>query len=207
MVTWTPCHYSNREIEKAILREAAGCAAEDDKNQVFGLDAPDVLLILQALAKRLLGLFGEDLGTSPMNQMRGKKRDFDQERAKLDRADPAYETMLAELRDAEEEAKAIDARYNPDAWRAVLELEGRLRCRAKALERVGLVQTDVDDLAPPQAAEKYASEGFSPKIPLVGTVRITEKGMAFLARGATLRRARKQPRGADVLTEDVEVVG
>jgi hypothetical protein len=211
-----------RDLDKYILREAAGCRLDDEKAQVFDYSWSSCILMLNALAKKILGIYGVSIGNNPLRPAQlgfSNERDFIGERKQIvARAEGdiavhgkegAKERMVAALQNLDHEegfANKLAAEYDPVAWRKVLELQGILYRRALALERAGLVNTNIDGVAPEAAVMKDKEEGGEGKLPYDGSVEITLKGLQCVSSQKWPRVKRKQRSGTHRFDEDVEVV-
>jgi hypothetical protein len=205
-------HMSIEEMDKAILREAAGCSHDDDKAKVYEYSYQSCVLFLSALAKKLLGIFGIAIGNDPRRALQlgfSNSRDFHGERERLMRDEIPHDRRKAELdrlRIEEQFATKLSNEFDGPAWEAVIELFDQLYRRSMALERAGLVRMNVDNLVPEAAAqrevEQYGGDG---KIPCDGTVEITSKGLRAIASQKWPKIKQKQRPGTQACDQDVEV--
>lgn len=173
-----------RDLDKWILREAAGCRLDDEKAQVFDYSFQNCVLFLNALAKKILGIYGVAIGNDPRRAQElgfSNERDFNAERKATINSPMSTEmkkSTLERLMHEERFANKLIAEHDARAWEKVIELEDILERRAMALERAALVTTNVDDLVPDEVAQKEAKEFNSDgKIPCRRTVEITTKGL------------------------------
>ena len=210
-----------REIDKYILRESAGCALDDEKAQVYEYSYSNCILMLNALAKKILGIYGVAIGNNPLRPAQlgfSNERDFTAERkqivakAEVDvaihgkaGAEERLSAALQNLQSDENFANKLAAEYDPVAWRKVLELQEVLYRRAMALERAGLVTTNVDGVAPEAAVMKDVEDGGDGKLPYDGSVEITQKGLRCVASQKWPTVKKNQRSGVHRFDQDVEV--
>jgi len=204
-----------REIDKWILREACGCKLDDEKAQVYEYSFQSCVLFLNALAKRILGIYGISIGNDPRRAIElgfSNERDFTEERKRLIN-DPlqtpdAKRAGLERLRHEEGFSNKLAREYDPVAWQKVIDLEEVLERRAMALERAGLVNTNVDNLVPDAVAQKEKQEyGGDGKIPCRRTVEVTSKGLRCVGAMKWPTVKKNQRPGTHRFDEDVEVKG
>lgn len=202
-----------RDLDKWILREACGCKLDDEKAQVYEYSFQSCVLFLNALAKRILGIYGIAIGNDPRRAIElgfSNERDFTEERKRL-LNDPLQSPEmkragLERLRHEEGFANKLANEFDPVAWQKVIELEEILERRAMALERAGLVTTNVDDLVPDAVAQKEKQEyGGDGKIPCRRTVAITSKGLRVVGAMKWPTVKKHQRPGTHRFDEDVEV--
>jgi hypothetical protein len=206
MASLNPVKLSNRELDMAILKESGGCAREDAINRIYDIST-DVILHANALAKRLLGIFGVDIGFDPRKAANFKLKapDWEAKRREIRHDDPFRKDKLGHIDREEREYEETQSKFDRGAWDQVIDLEDRIMRRALALQTAGLVICNVDYLAPDAVQEKEIMLGNeSGKVPLVGTIQLTELGKQFLASGWKLRKKRNF-RG-DPEDEQVEIV-
>lgn len=207
---------SLRDMEKYILREAAGCRMDDEKAQVFTYSYQSCVLILMALAKRILGIEGQGIGNNPTRAANlgysDAPRDFLEERKQalvsLQRGEITEEMYKSkkELLDREEAfANRLKAEQDPQAWAQVLELTEVLSRRAMALARIGLVDYNIDSLVATEFELQDREAGGSGKAPMEGAVTITDKGRAIVGSQRWPVRAKKQRTGVSRFDEDLEL--
>ena len=204
---------SLRDLEKWILREAAGCQLDDEKAQIFEYSYDNCTLFLNALAKKILGIYGVAIGNDPRRAIElgfSNERDFTEERKRI-LNDPMKspnekKASLERLKHEEAFANDLASKYDPAAWKEVIKLEDILERRSMALERAGLVTTNVDDLVPDAVAQKEKQEyGTDGKIPCRRTVAITPRGLRCVGAGKWPTPKKNQRSGTHRYDEDVEV--
>jgi len=205
MVEFVKEHLSNRELERAILKEAGGCNYEDEKNKIYDIST-DVILHANALAKKLHKLWGIYIGNDPRKRKLTRPVDFAAARAAIPVDHPDRRAHLAQLEQEEEEYLRAQAAVDIDAWDTIIDTEDRIMRRALQLQAIGLVVCNVDYLVPDAVAEREASLGESGRVPLEGTIQLTDAGKAFLASGKTLRK-KKGTRSSDPRDEEIEIAG
>lgn len=204
-----------RDIDKWILREAAGCRLDDEKAQIYEYSFQSCVLFLNALAKKILGIYGIAIGNDPRRAIElgfSNERDFNDERKRLlndPMASPEFKRAgLERLAHEERFANKLAAEHDPVAWQKVIELEEVLERRAMALERAGLVNTNVDNLVPDAVAQKEKQEyGGDGKIPCRRTVEVTSKGLRCVGAQRWPTVKQRQRPGTHRFDEDVEVKG
>jgi len=215
-VTFKKPHLSIEEMDKAILKEAAGCSIDDVAAKTYTYTYEGCTLFLGALAKKLLGIYGMAIGNDPRRAAQlgfSNERDFAGERERLlkdttiapDRKSADLERFAAE----ERFANKLQNEFDPEAWHAVIELFNELYRRAQALERAQLVRMNVDHLVPEAVAQREAEQyGGDGKIPCDGTVEITERGLRCVSgqKWPSRKPGHKQRPGAQLIDYDVEVV-
>lgn len=201
-----------RTLEMAILRESAGCSYENAKVQTFNYGMLDgVVLHLNALAKKLLGIYGVAIGNDPRRAQRMSGvsyRDWDAERAQIDRSDnPWREQQLKELQFDKERADRLAAEFDGAAWEAVSELEEVLKRRAMALARTvpPLLEFAQDDL-PNEVVFQEKQLGGKLNMPNESMVQITRDGLRFLATGKALKPKPNQ-HSPSRMDDDLEIEG
>jgi len=201
-----------RMIEMAILKEAAGCSYEDTQVRSYNYSMlSGVVLHLNALAKRMLGIYGQAIGNDPRreHQMQGVSyRDWSAERAAVDRDDnPHRAQQVADLERDIERSNRLAAEFDREAWDAVLELEEVLKRRAMALTRTNppLLAFSQDDL-PNEVALTEKQLGGKMNMPSENTVEITREGVRFLGSGKRLIPAKNQL-SQSRFDEDLEIEG
>ncbi len=210
-----------RELDKWILREAAGCKLDDEKATVYVYSWNACILMVNALAKKILGIYGMDIGNNPMRPSQlgfSNERDFTEERRRIAEKAQVDERILgpevakghadAALQNLEHEerfANQLAARQDPQAWAKVLELQEVIYRRAMALERAGLVSTNIDGVAPEAAIQRDKEEGGDGRLPYDGSVEITQKGLRCVAAQKWPTVKKKQRTGTHRFDEDVEV--
>lgn len=195
---------SNRELEMAVLKEAGGCAVEDTMNRSYDINT-DVILMAEALAKKLAGILYLDIGLDPRKRRMTTPRNFAAEKAAVSMTDPSRKTKLREIESDEEDYLQQLSRFDANAWDAVIRGADRIMRRAFALSKLGLVVCNVDHLVPDAVAEneiRLGNEGG--RVPLMGTIQLTELGRQFLGRGGRLRK--KKGYSGDAIDEEVEIV-
>lgn len=203
-----------RDLDRWILREAAGCRLDDEKAQIFDYSYQSCVLFLNALAKKILGIYGLSIGNDPRRAAEmgfsDAARDFTEERRRL-LSDPSLSpdykrSGLERLKHEEAFANKLANEYDPRAWQKVIELEDILERRAMALERAGLVTTNVDNLVPDAVAQKEKQEyGGDGKIPCRRTVEITQKGLRCVGSMTWPTVKKVQRPGTSRFDQDVEV--
>lgn len=206
-------HISISEMDKAILKEAAGCSYDDEKAKIYEYSYQSCVLFLGALAKKFLGIYGVAIGNDPRRAQQlgfSNERDFSTDREKIMRDqgldDFARKAALERLMMEERFATKLANEFDGQAWDAVITLFNKLYQRAMALERAGLVRMNVDSLVPEAAAQRETSEyGGDGKIPTDGTVEITSKGLRCLSTQKWPKVKEKQRPGTDPFDHDVEV--
>lgn len=212
-----------RDVDKWILREAAGCKLDDDKAQVYEYSWSNCILMLNALAKKILGIYGVAIGNNPLRPAQlgfSNDRDFTGERKQIvanaerdiavfgkEGAEARMKAALENLEHEERFGNKLASEYDPIAWRKVLELQEVLYRRALALERAGLVSTNVDGVAHESAILKDKEEGGDGRYPYDGSVEITMKGLKCVASQKWPVVKKKQRTGTHRFDEDVEVPG
>lgn len=201
-----------RTLEMAILRESAGCSYENEKVQTFNYGMLDgVVLHLNALAKKLLGIYGVAIGNDPRRALRMSGvsyRDWDAEKAQIDRPDnPWREQQLKELQFDRERADRVASEFDAEAWEAVTELEEVLKRRAMALSRTvpPLLEFAQDDL-PNEVVYAEKQLGGKLNMPSESMVQITREGLRFLATGKALLPKPNQ-HSPSRMDEDLEIEG
>jgi hypothetical protein len=203
-----------QDLRKWILKEAAGCAIDDEKAKVYQYSFQSCVLFLNALAKKILGIYGQGIGNDPRRAIElgiSNERDFTAERLQIAR-DPSLSPAdkrgrLEILRGEEQFANRLKAEHDPHAWNKVIELEDILERLAMSLERGGFVITNVDNLVPEAAAQREKQEyGGDGKIPCRRTVEITQKGLQCVGSQRWPVPKKKQRPGTHRFDEDVEVV-
>jgi hypothetical protein len=202
-----------QEMRKWILREAAGCRLDDEKAQIYEYSYQSCVLFLNALAKKILGIYGISIGNDPRRAIElgfSNERDFTEERRRIvndSSLSPADKRSRLEiLRGEEQFANKLASEYDPQAWNKVIELENILERLAMSLERAGLVVTNVDHLVPEAAAQREKQEyGGDGKIPCRRTVEITAKGLQCVGSHKWPVPKKKQRPGTHRFDEDVEV--
>lgn len=199
-----------KEMDRAIMKEAAGCAYDDEKARVYTYSYSHCVLMLLALAKKMLGIFGEQIGNNPTRDGANAKRDFNEERERIVK-NPAFSDnekagRLDALKNEENFANDLAAKFNPEAWHAVLELKDILMRRGFALERAGLVKMNVDGLVAEEFAKAQRdATGKEPEVPCDGAVEITPKGLRCVASQTWPTFKERQRTGAHRFDYDVEV--
>lgn len=203
-----------RDIDKWILREACGCKLDDEKAQIYEYSFQSCVLFLNALAKKILGIYGVSIGNDPRRAVElgfsDSARDFTEERKRVVN-DPNFsldrkKNELERLRHEEAFANKLANEWDPVAWQKVIELEEILERRAMALERAGLVTTNVDNLVPDAVAQKEKQEyGGDGKIPCRRTVEITGKGLRCVGAMNWPVVKKVQRPGTHRFDQDVEV--
>lgn len=199
-----------KEIDRAILKEAAGCSYDDANAKVYEYSYSHCVLMLLALAKKFLGIFGEQIGNNPTREGANVQRDFNEERERIVKnagmTDFEKAGRLDALKKEEDFANDLAAKYNPDAWRQVLELKDILMRRGFALERAGLVKMNVDGLVAEEFAKSMRdATGKEPEVPCDGAVEITPKGLRCVASQTWPKFKDRQRTGAHRFDYDVEV--
>ena len=203
-----------QDMRRWILKEAAGCAIDDEKAKVYEYSFQSCVLFLNALAKKILGIYGQGIGNDPRRAVElgfsNEQRDFTEERKKIvndPMLSPADKRGKLEiLRGEEQFANRLANEYDPTAWQKVIELEEILERLAMSLERAGLVITNVDNLVPEAAAQREKQEyGGDGKIPCRRTVEITTKGLQCVGSQRWPMPKKKQRPGTHRFDEDVEV--
>jgi hypothetical protein len=195
---------SNRELEMAIMRESGGCCTEDNKNRIYDINT-DVILISIALAKKLLGIYGLEIGLDPRKRKLTRPRDFRAEKSAISTDDPWRKQKLKALEEDEEDYLRAASSFDPDAWDQAIRLEDRIARRALALSKIGLVVCNIDHLTPDAVSENEIRLGNeSGRVPLEGTIMLSEAGKQFLGRAGKLRK--KRGWSGDPLDEEVEIV-
>ena len=199
-----------KEMDRAILKEAAGCAYDDEKARVYEYSYSHCVLMLLALAKKMLGIFGEQIGNNPTRGGATDQRDFNEERERITK-NPSYTDAekagrLDGLKHEEAFANDLMQKFNPEAWRAVLELEVVLMRRGFALERAGLLRMNIHGLV----AEEFAkgmrdATGKEPEVPCDGAVEITPKGLRCVSSQTWPTFKERQRAGTHRFDYDVEV--
>lgn len=197
-----------REIERAILKHCCSLNDEDLKNELYAVrNAPIVMLHVEALAKHLLEIFNVDIGFSRAKRIQygvQELTDWDKDRAKVSEDDPNRAKKLARIAEEENQEAAAHAAYDAQAWALVRKWTNVIQRRAYALERLGLVDCDVEGLTPQSVSIEPGFESTADQC-WEGTVQITLDGLKFLASGRTLREADKQD-SVDPLERDLEIV-
>lgn len=207
---------SLRDMEKYILREAAGCRMDDEKAQVFTYSYQSCVLVLQALAKKILGIDGLGIGNNPTRaQALGYSdapRDFTEERKQalvsLQRgeiSEGVYQSKLELIQREEAFANRVAAEQDPQAWAKVLELTEILSRRAMALARIGLLDYNVDSLVATEFELQDREAGGSGKSPMEGSVTITDKGRGVVGSQRWPVPRKKQRMGVSRIDEDLEL--
>jgi len=206
-------HMSLREIERAILRESAGCVDEDDKNRTYGVQAeqngmlaaaPDVVLHRQALAKKLLKAWLINLGFDPTVRNKydvSNRHDWDKERAKVSEDDPHRAQKLAGIAREQAAEEQAFAQTDHEAWAVIKKWEDIIGRRAYALEKLDLVDCDIGGMAPSDVSIPFPD---TLETGWEGTIQITTAGRKFLASGKTLRERRGQS-NVDPLDRELEI--
>lgn len=206
-------HVDLRDLERSILRQCAGCETEDEKNATFGV-AVEVCLHTRALAHKILGYYGKQIGFDPRLKARyGLEGPPDFDRLRHEARTAIYYRDLVDGRgqktgeekiegkelaallkqklhdiDLEEaRAKQLDAQFDPVAWANTYKVEDMVRRRALALERLGLVIVDVAGMVDKMTL-KDNPEAID--TPWEGTVAITEKGLWVVSTNKRLVPAR-----------------
>jgi hypothetical protein len=195
---------SNDDLRLAILKETLGCSHEREKVLAYDLNY-DVILHAKALAKRILGLDGVDIGTDPTSNFSPRNHDEDRRRIRekfeaicartndektLEHAAKIAEGELNEVEWDEERAARLASAFDAEAWQAVKELEDRIMRLAAQMEAVGLVVCNPDHLAPQEFQEQEANAGRDGKVPLTGAIMGTDLGKRFITSNARLRPVR-----------------
>ena len=205
-----------RELDRWILLESAGCAIDDEKAHVYEYSYQSCVLFLNALAKKILGIYGVAIGNDPRRAVElgfyDGERDFAGERKQIvndpSKSTDAKRAGLERLRHEEGFANKLANEYDPVAWKKVIELEEVLERRAMALERAGLVNTNVDNLVPDAVAQKEKQEyGGDGKIPCRRTVEITPRGLRCVGAQKWPTVKKSQRPGTSRFDEDIEVKG
>jgi hypothetical protein len=204
-----------RLVDRWILLESAGCQLDNEKAQIYEYSFQSCVLFLNALAKKILGIYGIAIGNDPRRAAElglATTRDFTEDRKKIvndpTKSPEEKRNALENLRHEEQFANKLASEYDAEAWQAVIELEQVLERRAMSLERAGLVETNVDDLVPEAVALKEKQEyGTDGKIPCRRTVAITSKGLKCISQQKWPVPKKKQRPGVSRFDEDVEVPG
>ena len=203
---------SIRDMDRAILVEAMGCDSENLKAQAFTYSYGEVVLILEALAKKMLGIYGVAVGNSPERAAKlgvsNEKRDFAEERKKARKtaANKAQLKVILERLSVEEKfVNKLEADFDPVAWAKIGELKEILCRRAMALHRAGLVEYNVDNVVADEAEQREKLQGGTGRVPMEGSVSLTEKGARCVStqRWPVLRR--RQRSDAHQFDYDVEI--
>lgn len=203
-------------IERAILKHSSGCQNEHEKAIFYS--GIDTIMHASALAKELLGIYGEDIGSDPRQRLRyalGEGRDFGREISEVKGDDPNRTQKLKEIAAQRERAQAIDSHFDADAWREVIVTEDRIKRRAFALSRVwapgtqnhlALVNVNIQDLMPMAAMEREVQLGNpSGGVPWDGTIQITELGLYVVQSGKWPILRKKQKPGTHPLDRELEL--
>lgn len=197
------------DIDKWILKESAGCAIDDDKAQVFEYTHGGCVLYANALAKKIVGLWNVPIGNDPRRNasLGAAPFDFDKMQADAEAVkDPVVrEGRIAEVKRQHEYCEQVDSQYDAEAWQKVIQLEDIIKRRAMALERAGLVNTNVDHLVPDAAIQKEREQGGDGKVPAEGTIEITIKGTRCVAAQRWPRLKQRQLRSAERFDYEVEI--
>lgn len=202
-----------RLLDRWILMESAGCRLDDEKAKVYTYSFQSCVLFLNALAKKILGIYGVSIGNDPRRAMElgfSNERDFTEDRKRIIN-DPSLDPEtkrghLDRIKHEEAFANRLANEYDPVAWAKVIELEEVLERRAMALERAGLVITNVDDLVPDAVAQKEKQDfGGDGKIPCRRTVQITPKGLHCVGSQKWPTVKKSQRPGTHRFDEDVEI--
>lgn len=192
-----------RSIERAILLEAAGTLGEDYKAAMYGQNI-EVCLHINALTKKLLGIYGVAIGNDPARDAQlglGSAPDFNGERdkinARFDRGEIGKEMRNAQLRDVDKDEQRhirLQSEFDAQAWQIVKKWDNILRKRAMALtkvwqdgQEVELIELNIEGFVPD---EVKAAAPESAEVPWEDTVRITPAGLNFLASNKRLRPRR-----------------
>lgn len=201
-----------REIDKWLLKEAAGCAIDDSNAHQYTYEYADCVLILDALSKKILGIYGVNIGNDPTRAiklgMSNKPMDYEKSRAEINSSsldDEKKQIQLELIKNQEVFAKKLEAETDPHAWACVKKLTKILESRALALERAGLLTCNVEGVAPEEAVRRDIEENGDGKFPMSGAVAITAKGIKCVSTQTWPTVKLKQRRGVDRVDEDVEV--
>lgn len=202
-----------RTIEKAILLESAGCAFEHERVTLLPYAATQgVILHPNALAKKLLGIWGIGIGNDPRREASMPNiqyRDWKAEQADIERdPDPvAREQRLKEFRFDKERSDRIAAEFDGAKWDAVIDLEDVIRRRAMALSRMKppLVEYACDEWLPPEVQMTEKTLGGDGSIPNENQIQITRDGYRFLGTGKQLRPKAQQRDGTHRFDEELEI--
>jgi len=201
------------ELDRAILLEAYGCSFDNEKAQVFKYSYSECILVLQALAKKMLGIDGVAIGNNPQRAeklgLSNGVRDFAEERrrAKKDMSKNKAElkSFLERLQKEEDFVKKISAEFDGAAWNAVNELTEILSRRAMALHRAGLVIYNVGNIAADEAEQRDKLQGGTGDAPMEGSVALTEKGARCVSTQRFPKIKRRQRGDAHQFDYDVEI--
>jgi len=171
------------DLDRAILLESYGCSFDDVKAKIFKYSYSECVLVLQALAKKLLGIDGLAIGNNPQRAeklgLSSGERDFTEERrrAKKDmKGRVELKSFLNRLDIEEKFVKKLASEFDGDAWNAVNETTEILSRRAMALHRAGVVVYNVGNMAADEAEQRDKLQGGTGEAPMEGSVALTEKG-------------------------------
>lgn len=209
-----------RTLERAILKEAAGCSFEDEKALIY--TTYDVVLHATALAKKLLGVWGVEIGNDPRQSARyaldrEARFNYERELAKLVRdGNEHYATQVKQLQKRRDDFDRADAAYDADAWHKVITLEDRIKRRAYALSRcwapatrnyVALVNVNISDLVPVAVMEVEVRQGNpSGGVPWDGTIQATDVGLYVVSQAKWPQVRSNQRPGTHPLDQELELV-
>jgi hypothetical protein len=200
------------EMDRAILLESYGCSFDDIKAKAFKYSYSECVLVLQALAKKMLGIDGVAIGNNPQRAeklgLSSGTRDFAEERrrAKKDMKDKAtLDSFMQRLKKEEDFVKQLADAFDGPAWNAVNELTEILSRRAMALHRAGFVVYNVSNMAADEAEQRDKLQGGTGEAPMEGSVALTEKGARCVSTQRFPVIKRRQRADAHQFDYDVEL--
>jgi len=199
------------EMDRAILLESFGCSFDDIKAKVFKYSYSECILVLQALAKKMLGLEGVAIGNNPQRAeklgLSNGTRDFKEERrrARKDMNKIQFASFTQRLDKEEAFVKKLDAEFEGPAWDAVNELTEILSRRAMALHRASLVVYNVGNMSADEAEQRDKLQGGTGEAPMEGSVALTEKGARCVSTQRFPKLKKRQRGDAHQFDYDVEI--
>jgi len=199
------------ELDRAVMIEAYGCSFDDKLAKTFKFSYGECVLILAALARKMLNLSGIDLGNNPQRAERlglsTGTRDFKEERrrAKKDMNKAQFASFTQRLDKEETFVKDLDTRFDGPAWAAVNELTEILSRRAMALHRAGLVTFNIGNLGADEAEQRDKLQGGTGEAPMEGSVALTEKGARCVSTQRFPKLKKRQRGDAHQFDYDVEL--
>jgi hypothetical protein len=203
------------EIDRAILLEAAGCSYDDKMAHTYdNLSYQECVLMLPALARKILGLTDVRIGNNPERAQRlgysMDPQDYEAKHAAVD----AMPISAAEKKNRheilEEEKKSVDKvmqDYDPEAWGHLNRLTRILTRRAMALERAGFVEANIDTIVADAAEQRDRELGGDGAVPMEGSVVIKQKGLHAIGSQRWPMVKKVQKAGTHRFDYDVEMGG
>lgn len=204
------------DLRRWILKEVAGCKIDDEKCQIYTYSSyQGCILVLEALAKKILGISGQAIGNNPTRAEGlgcAGERDFTEERKialkKVTSGDfdqSRYEGELQRLKAEEDFVNRLMKDYDPAAWAKVLELKEILCRLAMSLHRAGLVEFNVDGVVATEYEQRDKELGGTGSSPLEGSVGPTLKGLQAVGAQRWPVPRKRQRSGTHRFDEEVEL--